>query len=231
MFPLICARINRWANNRHAGDLRRHRGHYGVTVIRQLIIWHIIWIYQIKTLNMLNCLKDYKRYFHILNTTPIPPPPPTPKPPHHHLPPPNLHTLQHPPHVVWFIWCSYSISSGIVPEMTFQFQWTEYNATQKVCTSVFGKFCNFCVSSSFGIFYSAMLIQHHCHQYPCGNHYRDVIMSVMAFQITGVPIACSTSQRPNNAENVSIWWRHHVMIILNKWKWHSNVYKPLMYAS
>ena len=28
MFPLICACINGWVNNRKAGDLRRHRAHY-----------------------------------------------------------------------------------------------------------------------------------------------------------------------------------------------------------
>ena len=33
MFSFICARINGWANNRKAGDLRRHRGHYDVTVM------------------------------------------------------------------------------------------------------------------------------------------------------------------------------------------------------
>ena len=33
MFPLICAWINDWANNREAGDLRRHRIHYDVTVM------------------------------------------------------------------------------------------------------------------------------------------------------------------------------------------------------
>ena len=30
MFSLICAWINAWVNNREAGDLRRHRGHYDV---------------------------------------------------------------------------------------------------------------------------------------------------------------------------------------------------------
>ena len=30
---LICAWINDWVNNREAGDLRRHRGHYDVNVI------------------------------------------------------------------------------------------------------------------------------------------------------------------------------------------------------
>ena len=69
-------------------------------------------------------------------------------------------------------------------------------------------------------------------------HHNDVIMSAMACQITGVSIICSTffqaqikesikalrhwplwgestgdqgipSQRANNAENVSIWWRHY----------------------
>ena len=33
MFSLICAWINHWVNNDEAGDLRRHRGHYDVTVI------------------------------------------------------------------------------------------------------------------------------------------------------------------------------------------------------
>ena len=33
MFSLICAWINGWANNREAGDLRRHRTHYDVTVL------------------------------------------------------------------------------------------------------------------------------------------------------------------------------------------------------
>ena len=33
MFPLICTRIDGWVNNREAGDLRRHRGHYDFTVM------------------------------------------------------------------------------------------------------------------------------------------------------------------------------------------------------
>ena len=33
MFSLICTRINDWVNNREAGDLRRHRGHYDVIVM------------------------------------------------------------------------------------------------------------------------------------------------------------------------------------------------------
>ena len=32
VFSLICAWINDWVNNREAGDLRRHRGHYNVNV-------------------------------------------------------------------------------------------------------------------------------------------------------------------------------------------------------
>ena len=34
MFSLICVWINGWVNNRQAGDLRRHRGHYDVSVMR-----------------------------------------------------------------------------------------------------------------------------------------------------------------------------------------------------
>ena len=35
MFSLICAIITDWENNREAGDLRRHRGHYDVNVMRR----------------------------------------------------------------------------------------------------------------------------------------------------------------------------------------------------
>ena len=33
MFTLICTWINRWVNNREAGDLRRYRAHYDVIVM------------------------------------------------------------------------------------------------------------------------------------------------------------------------------------------------------
>ena len=36
MFPLICAWIHDWINNREAGDLRRYRGHYDVNVMKIL---------------------------------------------------------------------------------------------------------------------------------------------------------------------------------------------------
>ena len=35
IFSLICAGTNGWANNRDAGDLRRHGAHYDVTVMRK----------------------------------------------------------------------------------------------------------------------------------------------------------------------------------------------------
>ena len=35
VFPVICAWINGWVNNRKAGDLRRHCGHYDVVVMSQ----------------------------------------------------------------------------------------------------------------------------------------------------------------------------------------------------
>ena len=36
MFSLICIRINGWVNNGEAGDLRRHRAHYDVTVMSRV---------------------------------------------------------------------------------------------------------------------------------------------------------------------------------------------------
>ena len=38
MFSLTCTRIKGWVNNDEAGDLRRHRAHYDVTVM--WLIWH-----------------------------------------------------------------------------------------------------------------------------------------------------------------------------------------------
>ena len=91
---------------------------------------------------------------------------------------------------------------------------------------------------------SKPLVRHHIHHHsrilaqqiqPEHCHYSDVIMSAMAFQITGVSIAGSgtdkkktsklratgpcvenspltgefPAQKASNTENVSIWWRHH----------------------
>ena len=91
-----------------------------------------------------------------------------------------------------------------------------------------------------GLIHSAedrCLIQQKWHANIILLHHSDVIMSAMAFQITGVFIVCSTvcsgvdqrkyqspaslafiggihrwpvdSPHKNNAENVSIWWHHH----------------------
>ena len=37
-FSLICTWINGWVTNREAGDLRRHRAHYDITVMRLIAI-------------------------------------------------------------------------------------------------------------------------------------------------------------------------------------------------
>ena len=41
MFPLICVWINGWVNNCEAGDLRRHRAHYGV-IVMQILFWEML---------------------------------------------------------------------------------------------------------------------------------------------------------------------------------------------
>ena len=41
MFSLICAWINGWVNSGKAGDLRRHRAHYDVTVMKYVVGWNI----------------------------------------------------------------------------------------------------------------------------------------------------------------------------------------------
>ena len=51
MFSLICAWTNGWVNNREAGDLRRRRAHYNVTVmVRQSILELLSW-YPVTLLN------------------------------------------------------------------------------------------------------------------------------------------------------------------------------------
>ena len=45
MFLLICAWINGWVNNREAGDFRRHRAHYDVTVMPSSKLEHWCKIY------------------------------------------------------------------------------------------------------------------------------------------------------------------------------------------
>ena len=44
MFSLICAWLNGWANNREAGDLGRHRGHYDVTakLLCSCVAWRVL---------------------------------------------------------------------------------------------------------------------------------------------------------------------------------------------
>ena len=87
------------------------------------------------------------------------------------------------------------------------------------------------------------------------THYNDVIMSAMASQITGVSIVCSSvgsgrwkdtwklrvtglcvgnspvtgefpAQRASNAENVTIWWRHHARHnkVWTVWIWEDGLY-------
>ena len=38
VFSLICFSINGWINNREAGDLRRHRGHYDMNIMKWVTV-------------------------------------------------------------------------------------------------------------------------------------------------------------------------------------------------
>ena len=46
MFSLICAWINGWVNNRAAGEFRRHRAHYDVTLMGGVWFNSVQWPYQ-----------------------------------------------------------------------------------------------------------------------------------------------------------------------------------------
>ena len=49
MFSLICAWTNGWINNRGAGELRRHRAHYDVTVM--VYVFYCNWFHFASTTN------------------------------------------------------------------------------------------------------------------------------------------------------------------------------------
>ena len=57
-FSLICARINGWVNTREAGDKRRHRAHYGVTVMHRFVCGILLHIHvTLSTAVSKTCLK------------------------------------------------------------------------------------------------------------------------------------------------------------------------------
>ena len=58
MFYLICVWINGWVNNREAGDLRRYRAHYDVTVMRLSC-----WGFQISPLLVIHFCNYYLAIF------------------------------------------------------------------------------------------------------------------------------------------------------------------------
>ena len=70
-------------------------------------------------------------------------------------------------------------------------------------------------------------------------HYNDAIMSMMASQITSLKIDYSTvysrcrSKKTSrlcvsNAENVSVWWCHHVCKIFWRIIWPTNVFRKII---
>ena len=79
MFSLISARINNWVNNREAGDLRRHRGHYEVSVMSvRFESKYIIFVEETEVCLSLNMLFYYQphiytlwRLFRVINTQPF----------------------------------------------------------------------------------------------------------------------------------------------------------------
>ena len=59
VFSLICAWINGWANNREAGDLRRHRAHYDVIVMDYSEVWTKLPPLQTTFSNAFSWINDY----------------------------------------------------------------------------------------------------------------------------------------------------------------------------
>ena len=75
MFSLICAWINRWVNNGDVGDLRRHRTHYDVTVMRwpmPCIASHKIVPRHIGTTDVKFVISKYFQYSRLLSMSRAP---------------------------------------------------------------------------------------------------------------------------------------------------------------
>ena len=67
IFSLICAWANSWVNNRNAGDLRRHRAHYDVTVMCTKCE-HYLWLPPVQQLWSLQLILWEKKLY-IQNAT------------------------------------------------------------------------------------------------------------------------------------------------------------------
>ena len=63
MFSLICAWTSGWVNNRDAANLKRHRTHYDVTVMRRhhsLAAWIAVKIYAIQRIRYLKIKQTWR---------------------------------------------------------------------------------------------------------------------------------------------------------------------------
>ena len=67
MFSLVYACINGWVNNREAGDLRRHRAHYDVIVMKEILIHQYQWT--IVKLHLLQCTSQRLPLFSVCRDT------------------------------------------------------------------------------------------------------------------------------------------------------------------
>ena len=62
MFPLICALINVWSNNREVGNLRRHWAHYDVTVMGLCFHRALVWYHHLIPVGFAHIRHTYNKY-------------------------------------------------------------------------------------------------------------------------------------------------------------------------
>ena len=71
-FSLICAWLNGWVNNREAGDLRRNRIHYGVTVMLWICLkrypMHLEFSWDQLDMFVMKYCEVYQVYFQIIES-------------------------------------------------------------------------------------------------------------------------------------------------------------------
>ena len=67
MFSMFCAWVNGWINNREAGDLRRHRAHYDVIVMKPIYSWLVRRMKFYGYVNHCLCPDSLMTYFLIWN--------------------------------------------------------------------------------------------------------------------------------------------------------------------
>ena len=263
-FSLICARINGWVNNREAGDLRRHRAHYDVTVMI-LLGFVSLWLYGWwihgtcspmvfnslvtgkcswnPSLVFLNVYQDDGLEHFLCNY-------------------PQVNALR------LYLWqVNINSNNGLVlsgnkpltePVLTktplARPLWVQVVSLNNYPSAIYvtlrdiGKFDPYQATTKYNKAQSALQWRHNGRDSVWNHQPHDCLLNCLfrrrskktsKLRVTGLCVGNSPgtgefpAQMASNAENVSIWWRHHGIhvpwdestIIIHWWKWNADLWQ------